>query len=133
MTPAPPSTGRKTMTDDLVKRLRIAESDGRVAHPSEAADRIEALEARAEKAEAERDAAIAALSEEGRRRGEAEAKRDALREALKVTSAILQAEMCRSGGEPFSGTWTIPPLQIRATCHEALDQANAALNREAGT
>ena len=63
----------------------------------------------------------------------ADAERDALREALKVTSAILQAEMYRSGGEPFSGTWRIPALQIRATCHEALDQANAALNREPDT
>ena len=49
---------------------------------------IEALEARAEKAEAERDAAIAALSEEGRRRGEAEAKRDALRAAINRAGAL---------------------------------------------
>ena len=92
------------MSNDLVKRLWQLDMHPESA-PRQAADRIETLEA----------------------------ERDALREALKVTSAILQAEMCRSGGEPFSGTWTIPPLQIRATCHEALDQANAALNRETHT
>ena len=53
MTPAPPSTRRKTMSDDLVKRLDHFDADD--LH-REAADRIEALEARAEKAEAERDA-----------------------------------------------------------------------------
>ena len=46
-------------------------------------------ETRAEKAEGERDAAIAALSEEGRRRGEVEAERDALREALAGLSAAV--------------------------------------------
>jgi len=58
---------------------------------------------------------------------EARSERDALRDALKVTSAILQAEMYRSSGKPFSGTWTIPAFEIRATCDDALDQANAAL------
>ena len=70
------------MSDDLVKRLWQLDMHPESA-PRQAADRIEELEARAEKAEAERHAAIAALSEEGRRRGEAEAKRDALREALR--------------------------------------------------
>ena len=55
------------MSDDLVKRLRIAESDGRMAHPSEAADRIEALQVRLREAEA--------------RARDAEAERDALRKA----------------------------------------------------
>ena len=94
------------MSDDLVKsHIEWLRGDHEACNPF-LADRIETLQTRAEKAEAE------VLR---------------LREALKVTSAILQAEMYRSGGEPFSGTWTIPPLQIRATCHEALDQANAAL------
>ena len=78
------------MRDDLVKRLRHGIGDAVRDHAlmQEAADRIEALKARAEKAEAERDAAIAALSEEGRRRGEAEAKRDALRAAINRAGAL---------------------------------------------
>ena len=46
-------------------------------------------ETRAEKAEGERDAAIAALSEEGRRRGEVDAERDALREALEEARGLI--------------------------------------------
>ena len=53
------------------------------------AAKLEALEARAEKAEAGRDAAIAALSEEGRRRGEVDAERDALREALEEARGLI--------------------------------------------
>ena len=50
------------MSDDLVKRLDHFEADN--LH-QEAADRIEALEARAEKAEAERDALRAAINRAG--------------------------------------------------------------------
>ena len=64
------------MSDDLVKRLREGVIEHRKRLMMQAADQIEELEARAEKAEAERDAAIAALSEEGRMRGDAEAERD---------------------------------------------------------
>ena len=68
------------MSDDLVKRLWQLDMHPESA-PRQAADRIEALEARAEKAEADLSTAIAALSEEGRKRGEVEAERDALRKA----------------------------------------------------
>lgn len=51
------------------------------------------------------------------------------REALKLTTAVLQAEMGRAGGQPFTGTWSIPALDIRSTVPEALDRADAALAR----
>lgn len=50
-----------------------------------------------------------------------------MREALALTAAILQAEKERLGGKPFTGTWTIPALDIRSTVSEALDKADAAL------
>ena len=49
------------MSDDLVKRLREGVIEHRKRLMMQAADRIEALEARAEKAEAERDALREAL------------------------------------------------------------------------
>ena len=48
-------------------------------------------------------------------------------ESLKATAAVLQAEKGRSGGKPFTGTWTIPALNLRVTVREVLDQADAAL------
>ena len=53
------------MSDDLVKRLRHGIGDAVRDHAlmQEAADRIEALEARAEKAEAERDALREAVTQ----------------------------------------------------------------------
>ena len=76
---------------------------------------LNSTEGRARQAEAERDAAIAALSEEGRTRGEAEAERDAMREALK--------EVVSEYDNPDNGR----------TLRWAIDEARAALNREAGT
>ena len=130
------------MSDDLVKsHIEWLRGDHEGCNPF-LADRIETLVA---ERDALRDrekhfASVLSVADRGQYRNDWDAairrvvaERDALREALKVTSAILQAEMYRSGGEPFSGTWRIPALQIRATCHEALDQANAALNREPDT
>ncbi len=62
------------MADDLVKRLRDWPVTGITTH--EAADRIEQLGR-------ERDAAIAALEESGRKRGETEALLDTALEALR--------------------------------------------------
>jgi hypothetical protein len=62
-----------------------------------------------------------------------EAHAAALREAwearklLQLTAAILEAEMGRRGGEPFSGTWHFPTLDIRSTVPEAIDKAAAFL------
>ena len=62
------------------------------------------------------------------------AERDALKSrvaelerVVQTTAGILQAEMGRSGGRAFTGTWTFPSLGIRMTCSEALDLANDAL------
>ncbi len=52
-----------------------------------------------------------------------------LRAALTVAAAVLQGELDRSGGEPFSGRWTIPAANWRGTADEALDLANAALEQ----
>ena len=83
------------MSDDLVKRLRSQVGDDVSDFYSHealfrlAAERIEELEARAEAAEAERDEAISALSEEGRKRGKAEAEVDRLQERLADTPALV--------------------------------------------
>ena len=50
-----------------------------------------------------------------------------LARASKVSGALLQAEMNRLGGEPFTGTWSITSLIVRSTCGEALDDLYAAL------
>ncbi len=59
------------------------------------------------------------------------AKRDAelarKTKALMVAASVLQGELDRSGGEPFSGRWSIPAANWRGTVDEALDFANAAL------
>lgn len=64
-------------------------------------------------ARAERDAALARV--------------DKLREALKVTGAVLMSEQNRRGGKPFSGRWSIPAIGFSGTVDDALNQANAAL------
>lgn len=53
-------------------------------------------------------------------------------EAAKAVGAVLQAEMTRSGGQPFTGIWSIPALGVRTTCSEALDKLDAALARVKG-
>ena len=53
------------MSDDLVKRLREGVIEHRKRLMMQAADQIEELEARAEKAEAERDALRAAINRAG--------------------------------------------------------------------
>ena len=113
------------MSDDLVKRLWQLDMHPESA-PRQAADRIEELEARAEKAEAERHAAIAALSEEGRRRGEAEAKRDALRKAL---GQILTLDR----GIPPEVTDSALDAWWSNLCAQYREIARAALNREPDT
>jgi hypothetical protein len=55
------------------------------------------------------------------------AENEKLRGVLRVTAAVLQAEMGRTGGKPFTGNWSIPALNIRTTVDEALDAANEAL------
>ena len=50
--------------------------------------RVAALEAEVARLTAERDAAVRALAEEGRRRGQAEAKIDAMRRGLALWSVI---------------------------------------------
>ena len=57
----------------------------------------------------------------------APAPSDGLREAAAVVSAVLQSEVTRSGGKPFSGTWHIPSIDWRGTVTDALDLADAAL------
>lgn len=49
--------------------------------------------------------------------------------ALKLVSAILQAEMGRKGGEPFTGEWFFPAINVRSSCSDALDMADAVLAR----
>ncbi|MDK8874361.1 hypothetical protein [Paracoccus sp. SSJ] len=49
--------------------------------------------------------------------------------ALRQTAAILLAEKNRSGGQPFSGIWSMPAFGIRATVDETLDKANELLGR----
>ena len=115
------------MSDDLVKRLWQLDMHPESA-PRQAADRIEELEARAEKAEAERHAAIAALSEEGRRRGEAEAKRDALREAVTQILTLDRgvAPEVRDADAALDAWWS-------NLCAQYREIARAALNREPDT
>ena len=50
-----------------------------------------------------------------------------LRDALTVVAAVLLAEQNRSGGQPFTGRWSIPSISFSGTVSEALDMANAAL------
>ena len=51
----------------------------------------------------------------------------ALVEALQVTAGVLQSERTRSGGQPFTGVWSMPSIGRRVTVSEALDEADAAL------
>ena len=67
---------------------------------------------------AERDNAIAALSEEGRKRGEVEAERDALLKALSLIAVM---------------GYSNDPAINDEIAKQAVGQARAALNREAGT
>ena len=54
-----------------------------------------------------------------------------LRASLQVTAAVLQAEMGRTGGKPFTGWWTIPGIDRRLTCRSVLDDANDVLSPDA--
>lgn len=51
----------------------------------------------------------------------------ALVEALQVTAGVLQSERTRSGGQQFTGVWSMPSIGRRVTVSEALDEADAAL------
>ena len=51
-----------------------------------------------------------------------------LARALQIVSAVLQSEVTRSGGQPFTGRWSIPSIDWRGTVPEALDLADAALD-----
>lgn len=51
----------------------------------------------------------------------------ALVEALQVTAGVLRSERTRSGGQPFTGVWSMPSIGRRVTVSEALDEADAAL------
>ena len=64
---------------------------------------------------------ITALSEDASKAAE-------LARALQVVSAVLQSERTRSGGQPFTGRWSIPSIDWRVTVPEALDLADAALD-----
>ena len=48
-------------------------------------------------------------------------------QALAVLAGVLQGEVQRKAGQPFSGTWSIPAANWRGTVADALDMANAAL------
>jgi len=52
---------------------------------------------------------------------------DELKKTAKLLAAIMQSEMTRQGGKPFSGTWTIPSMGESATCNEVLDRIDTAL------
>tara|TARA_R110000787_G_scaffold95546_1_gene198614 strand:+ start:206 stop:511 length:306 start_codon:yes stop_codon:yes gene_type:complete len=54
-----------------------------------------------------------------------------LRASLQVTAAVLQAEMGRTGGKPFTGWWTIPGIDRRLTCQSVLNDANDVLSPDA--
>ena len=64
---------------------------------------------------------ITALSEDASKAAE-------LARALQVVSSVLQSEITRSGGQPFTGRWSIPSIDWRGTVPEALDLADAALD-----
>ena len=96
------------MSDDLVKQLREGVIEHRKRLMMQAADRIEALEARAEKAEAERDA---------------------LREALRKAEAAL-ADIAEGEPDPDD---TAEKIWCKGRAAAALTEARAALNREDDT
>ena len=60
------------------------------------------------------------------------AESDLLRRAAGVVSAVLQSERTRSGGQPFTGNWSIPQIGFRGTVDDALDMADAALAQKGG-
>lgn len=64
---------------------------------------------------------LTALSEDASKAAE-------LARALQVVSSVLQSERTRSGGQPFTGRWSIPSIDWRGTVSEALDLADAALD-----
>lgn len=62
---------------------------------------------------------------------ELRADNERLRKAAGVVSAVLQSERTRSGGQPFTGNWSIPQIGFRGTVDDALDMADAALAQKA--
>lgn len=56
-----------------------------------------------------------------------EAKVAKLVEALRINSAILDAERSRMGGEPFTGKWSFADIEGRYTVSEAIELSRAII------
>lgn len=54
---------------------------------------------------------------------------DKAERALAIVASVLLGEQTRSGGEPFSGQWNIITHDWRGTVDDAIDLADATLQK----